>query len=69
MLQLETWMAYGEADRLLPGIERLKSLLPADRVIPLPGGHTWEVWTMGFNVILAKIDWKGTAGREKTSSE
>jgi pimeloyl-ACP methyl ester carboxylesterase len=38
-LQLETWMAYGEADRLLPGIERLKSLLPAERVFSLPGGH------------------------------
>jgi pimeloyl-ACP methyl ester carboxylesterase len=57
MLQLETWMAYGVADRLLPGIERLKSILPADRVIPLPGGHTWEVWTRGFAEILAKIDW------------
>jgi pimeloyl-ACP methyl ester carboxylesterase len=56
-LQLETWMAYGEADRLLPGIERLKGILPADRVIPLPGGHAWEVWTRGFAEILAKIDW------------
>jgi pimeloyl-ACP methyl ester carboxylesterase len=56
-LQLETWMAYGEADRLLPGIERLKNLLPAKQVLPLPGGHTWEVWTRGFFEILAKIDW------------
>jgi pimeloyl-ACP methyl ester carboxylesterase len=56
-LQLETWMAYGGDDRLLPGIERLKSLLPAERVIPLAGGHTWEVWTRGFAEILAKIDW------------
>jgi pimeloyl-ACP methyl ester carboxylesterase len=56
-LQLETWLAYGEADRLLPGIERLKSLLPAERVFSLSGGHTWEVWTRGFAKILAKIDW------------
>ncbi len=56
-LHFETWMAYGEADRLLPGIERLKGLLPAERVLPLPGGHTWEVWTRGFAEILAKIDW------------
>jgi pimeloyl-ACP methyl ester carboxylesterase len=56
-LQLETWIAYGEADRLLPGIERLKSLLPTERVLPLPGGHTWAVWTRGFTEILAKIGW------------
>jgi pimeloyl-ACP methyl ester carboxylesterase len=56
-LQLEMWMAYGEADRLLPGIERLKSLLPAERILPVPGGHTWDVWTRGFAEILAKIDW------------
>lgn len=56
-LQLQMWMAYGEADRLLPGIERFKSLLPAERILPLPGGHTWEVWTRGFAEILAKIDW------------
>lgn len=56
-LQLETWMAYGEADRLLPGIERLKGLLPAGQVFSLPGGHTWEVWTRGFAEILGKIDW------------
>jgi hypothetical protein len=56
-LLLQTWIAYGEADRLLPGIERLKGLLPAERVFPLPGGHTWEVWTRGFAQILAKIDW------------
>jgi hypothetical protein len=56
-LRLETWMAYGEDDRLLPGIERLKSLLPAERVLQLPGGHIWEVWTRGFAEILAKIDW------------
>jgi pimeloyl-ACP methyl ester carboxylesterase len=68
-LQLQIWMAYGDADRLLPGIERLRSVIPPERVFRFKGGHTWEVWTMGFNVILAKIDWKGTAGREKTSSE
>jgi hypothetical protein len=68
-LQLQIWMAYGDADRLLPGIERLRSVIPPERVFRFKGGHTWEVWTMGFNVILAKIDWKGPAGREKTSSE
>jgi pimeloyl-ACP methyl ester carboxylesterase len=67
--QLQIWIAYGDADRLLPGIERLRSVIPPERVFRLKGGHTWEVWTTGFNVILAKIDWKGTASPEKTHSE
>jgi pimeloyl-ACP methyl ester carboxylesterase len=54
---LKIWLAYGEADRLLPGIERFSRLLPSERVLPLPGGHTWQVWTRGFTEILAKIDW------------
>ncbi|MBV9106570.1 MAG: alpha/beta hydrolase [Verrucomicrobia bacterium] len=55
--QLQIWLAYGDADRLVPGIERLKAILPAERVLKLKGGHTWEVWTSGFEEILAKIDW------------
>jgi pimeloyl-ACP methyl ester carboxylesterase len=56
-IQHGIWIAYGEADRLLPGIERLKALLPPERVFRLPGGHTWDVWTRGYAEILAKIDW------------
>jgi pimeloyl-ACP methyl ester carboxylesterase len=56
-LQLPIWMAYGDADRLLPGIERLRSALLPERVFRLTGGHTWEVWTTGFTKILAKMDW------------
>jgi pimeloyl-ACP methyl ester carboxylesterase len=67
--QLQIWIAYGDADRLLPGIERLRNVVPPERVFRLKGGHTWKVWTTGFNVILAKIDWKGAAGPEKTHSE
>ncbi len=54
--RLQIWVAYGDADRLLPGIERLIGLLPPERVFRLKGGHTWEVWTKGFTEILAKID-------------
>jgi pimeloyl-ACP methyl ester carboxylesterase len=56
-IQHGIWIAYGEADRLLPGIERLRALLPPERILRLPGGHTWDVWTRGFVEILAKIDW------------
>lgn len=55
--QLQIWLAYGDADRLVPGIERLKALIPAEHVFKLKGGHTWEVWTAGFLEILAKISW------------
>jgi pimeloyl-ACP methyl ester carboxylesterase len=54
---LQVWIAYGESDRLLPGIERLIGLIPAGCVFRLKGGHTWEVWTKGFTEILAKIVW------------
>jgi hypothetical protein len=56
--QLQIWIAYGDADRLLPGIERLKSAIPPECVFRFTGGHTWEVWTTGFTEILGKIDWK-----------
>jgi pimeloyl-ACP methyl ester carboxylesterase len=54
---LQIWMAYGDADWLLPGIERLKNVIPAECVLKLKGGHTWDVWTTGFSEILARIDW------------
>jgi pimeloyl-ACP methyl ester carboxylesterase len=52
----QIWVAYGDADRLRPGIERLIGLIPPECVLRLKGGHTWEVWTKGFIEILAKID-------------
>jgi pimeloyl-ACP methyl ester carboxylesterase len=51
--RLEIWLAYGEDDRLLPGIQRLKSLVLPGRIFPLPGGHSWEIWKTGFTRILA----------------
>jgi pimeloyl-ACP methyl ester carboxylesterase len=55
--QLQIWIGYGDADRLLAGIERLKNVIPAEFVLKLTGGHTWDVWATGFSEILAKIDW------------
>ena len=54
---LQIWVAYGDTDRLLPGIERLIGLIPPRYVSRLKGGHSWEVWTKGFTRILAKIVW------------
>jgi hypothetical protein len=59
-VQLEIWIAYGDTDRLLAGIERLRSVIPPERILRLSGGHSWAVWTTGFTQILAKIDWTRT---------
>ena len=55
--RLQVWVAYGDRDRLIPGIERLNALVPPERVVRLAGGHNWTVWTAGFERILAKIHW------------
>ena len=66
--RLQIWLAYGDHDRLLPGIERLRTVVPAERVFRLAGGHTWEVWTTGFDKILAKIDWQPEARSQKSGA-
>jgi pimeloyl-ACP methyl ester carboxylesterase len=53
----QIWVAYGDRDRLLPGIERLSTVLPPKRIFRLPGGHTWDVWKTGFDEILKRITW------------
>jgi pimeloyl-ACP methyl ester carboxylesterase len=55
---LPIWIAYGDADRLLLGIERLRNIIRPECVFRLRGGHTWEAWVEGFTKILEKIDWK-----------
>jgi pimeloyl-ACP methyl ester carboxylesterase len=54
--RLQIWVAYGDHDRLLPGIERLRTVIPSERVFQLAGGHTWEVWKAGFDKILARMN-------------
>jgi len=56
--ELPIWLAFGDADRLLPGIERLRSVISPSRIFRLKGGHTWDVWTTGFAKILASMDWR-----------
>jgi pimeloyl-ACP methyl ester carboxylesterase len=53
----QIWVAYGNRDRLLPGIERLSTVIPPERMFRLPGGHTWDVWKTGFDEILKRITW------------
>ena len=56
-LRPQIWVAYGDRDRLRPGIERLKTVIPPARFLRLRGAHTWEAWKAGFDQILTKIDW------------
>jgi hypothetical protein len=37
-------LGYGRDDRLADGHRLLASVLPADRVITVPGGHDWPPW-------------------------
>jgi pimeloyl-ACP methyl ester carboxylesterase len=38
------WLGYGREDRFAPGHALLASLLPAERVQVVPGGHDWPPW-------------------------
>jgi pimeloyl-ACP methyl ester carboxylesterase len=38
------WLGYGREDRFAPSHALLASLLPADRVQVVPGGHDWPPW-------------------------
>jgi pimeloyl-ACP methyl ester carboxylesterase len=55
--QPQIWVAYGDRDRLRPGIERLRTVIPPARLLQLPGAHRWQTWKAGFDQILARIDW------------
>jgi pimeloyl-ACP methyl ester carboxylesterase len=39
------WLAVGASDRLLRADRLLTDALAPERVLVLPGGHGWEVWT------------------------
>jgi hypothetical protein len=46
----------------------LRTVIPAERVFRLAGGHTWEVWTTGFDKILAKVDWQAEARSQESEA-
>lgn len=61
----QVWLAYGDSDRLRKAMPMLESLLPADQVSVLPGGHTWTMWTRGVREALEGVERK-RAGRQPT---
>lgn len=50
------WLAYGEQDGLRQAMPPLVATLPADHVLPRPGGHAWTVWTPAAGEIFRRID-------------
>ena len=48
----ETYLGFGDSDRLRLGIDHLSPLLPQSRVFQRPGGHRWDVWTPLFESLL-----------------
>jgi pimeloyl-ACP methyl ester carboxylesterase len=46
------YIAYGERDKLAPGIRLLESGLPEGHVIALQGGHDWPEWKEGLMRLL-----------------
>lgn len=41
---LPLYLGWGESDALAPSNRLAASLLPPERVFPLPGGHDWRTW-------------------------
>lgn len=49
------WLAVGANDRLLPADQLLAEALAPERVLVLPGGHGWEVWTPAVRQLTRRI--------------
>jgi pimeloyl-ACP methyl ester carboxylesterase len=48
------WLAVGDQDRLLPADRLLADALSPSRVLVLPGGHGWAVWTPAVKQLSAR---------------
>lgn len=46
------YLAYGERDRFSRAHALLADALPPDRVITLPGRHTWRTWSRLWSAVL-----------------
>jgi pimeloyl-ACP methyl ester carboxylesterase len=51
----QLWMAVGDEDRLLPADRMLAKHLPNERVLILPGGHGWKVWTPAVGMLAPRV--------------
>ncbi len=46
------YLAYGERDRFARANSLLADVLPPERVITLPGRHTWHTWSRLWSAVL-----------------
>lgn len=49
----ELWLAFGEQDGFAPAGRMLAEVLPAERVVTVPGGHDWSTWLRLWDRMLA----------------
>jgi len=49
------YLGFGSEDRFVKAERLLAAVLPAERVVVLPGGHEWEPWRQLFTVLLPRV--------------
>jgi pimeloyl-ACP methyl ester carboxylesterase len=57
-------LGYGDEDRFRRPGGLLASVLPAERVAVVPGGHKWTTWKVAFSKLLATLDARPTTGAQ-----
>jgi pimeloyl-ACP methyl ester carboxylesterase len=50
------FLGYGEHDGFAPACRLLAEILPATRVLTVPGGHDWRAWKRLWDAFLAADD-------------
>lgn len=54
-------LGFGEDDRYAQPSRRLARLLPAERVVVLPGGHDWATWLRLWRELLCRTQFVAAA--------
>lgn len=49
------YLGYGRWDRFTYGQDLLATVLPADRVVVVSGGHDWSTWKLAWGLLLERI--------------
>lgn len=49
------YLGYGRWDRFTYGQDLLATVLPADRVVVVAGGHDWSTWKKAWGLLLEQI--------------
>lgn len=52
--RVPVFLAWGRSDRFAPANRLLAAELPPERVVEIPGDHTWRTWQPAFDALLAR---------------